>query len=205
MYCLKSICSCYAKGIVVGDFNVTGIDWSANIISNDYKSQLLLDFYSECGLDQLVSEPTRKNNILDLLFTSDPLSISLCVIDAPFCTSDHESILFSIYIEPVQNVDCPLIENLNFNWGRADWASLAIYCHQTHWNFIFSNCQNANDCWHCFNEILQIGLHQFVPFVSVSTSRPRTLHTAYVRKLIVKRKHVWQKKRNSPSLANKDD
>lgn len=204
MCCLKNIWERHGEGVVVGDFNVTGIDWSTNAFANDYKSRLLSDFFTECGLEQLVSEPTRKNTTLDLLFTNDPLSISVCKTDAPFCTSDHDSILFTIFIESVQNDACPGNENVHFNWTRADWASLASYCHNIAWNILFSNCHNANDCWNSFSEIVHLGLQQFVPTFPEAKSRSRTLHNVTVHSLMSKRKHLWQQKRNNPSPLNKE-
>ena len=61
---------------LAGDFNLHDIDWdllntkSGGVVPG--LSKQLIDITNDFGLEQLVREPTRINNILDLLFTSNP-------------------------------------------------------------------------------------------------------------------------------------
>ena len=61
---------------------------------------------SHLGMSQLVTQPTRitntgQANILDLIFTNDPLSINIVNFLPPFSTSDHLMIDFVIYYNSV--------------------------------------------------------------------------------------------------------
>ena len=59
-----------------GDFNLPDIDWGTQSVNpgSQYTnlSNQMLDICNDNGLCQLVSTPTRVNNILDLFFTSNP-------------------------------------------------------------------------------------------------------------------------------------
>ena len=82
----------------IGDFNLPGIDWELFCAPQSIKEQSFINFIHDFGLCQLICEPTRGRNILDLLLVNDPLIISDVALDVPFCTSDHESFVFKIYL-----------------------------------------------------------------------------------------------------------
>ena len=60
---------------LVGDFNLSGIDWpSQSTQPNCPKPGLcrqLINIVNDHGLEQIVAEPTRRDNISDLFFTSN--------------------------------------------------------------------------------------------------------------------------------------
>ena len=59
------------KLTVVGDFNVSTINWSNTSPSLPSPvSMLLVDIVQDNFLSQLISEPTRDKNILDLVLTT---------------------------------------------------------------------------------------------------------------------------------------
>jgi hypothetical protein len=82
--------------VTVGDFNQPKIDWITLTSVGDPKCVTLLDLCQSNGLSQLVTEPTRERNILDLIFTNDPQIISTLQVNEPFSTSDHNLISFDI-------------------------------------------------------------------------------------------------------------
>jgi exonuclease III len=101
--CMEVVCLNSDKCIIVGDFNVPKIDWINLRIPSDVKCQTLFSFYADNGLYQLVNEPTRLSNTLDLLFTNDQLLVSDVSIEMPFSTSDHDSLRFYVYFEQSQS------------------------------------------------------------------------------------------------------
>ena len=63
--------------ILRDDFNLPDIIWDNNTMKTNpqYGNQMnskLVEIATENDLTQIVSEPTRGNNILDLMFTNDP-------------------------------------------------------------------------------------------------------------------------------------
>ena len=78
-----------------GDFNAPSINWQTLSIppGSPYLStqQLLLDIIQDHGLSQMVLEPTRSDNTLDLFFTSVPTLIEKIQIIPGL--SDHDVVV----------------------------------------------------------------------------------------------------------------
>ena len=55
-----------------------------------------LEFLNDFGMEQLVGEPTRNNNLLDLILSTEP-SIITNVTTVPGI-SDHEAVIFQLKI-----------------------------------------------------------------------------------------------------------
>ena len=68
--------------IIAGDFNPT---------SNGFRPAKLVRYYSK--LKQIIKNPTRGSNTLDLLFTDISTFFETPKILAPIATSDHATIL----------------------------------------------------------------------------------------------------------------
>ena len=96
---------------IVGDFNCPGISWDNFKAPADNIQDLLLDFSLFNGFSQLVNEPTRQDNILDLMLCNEPLLITGVDIQSPVGKSDHASVKFHISLgcsslcEPDCNTD----------------------------------------------------------------------------------------------------
>lgn len=58
----------YKNVCIVGDFNYRNVDWINNI--GDHESDNFVNLVHDNFLKQLVNEPTRQNNILDLVLTN---------------------------------------------------------------------------------------------------------------------------------------
>lgn len=140
--------------MLLGDFNLPLINWCTQKFSNDFKSCMFFNFMTDFGFAQLVLEPTRKSNILDLLLVNNPFIISSFCIDEPFSTSDHESIICRISAE--SSLDCSNTVNNMLCWHRADWQSLCESLSFIEWDKIFANCETATDYWQCFLNVLSI-------------------------------------------------
>ena len=79
-------------------------------------NQLFLDTVNEFGLKQLITQPTRVNNILDLVFCIQPNIISnLQVIPG---ISDHETILFYLGLATSLSVHEPRHPILLYHKGN---------------------------------------------------------------------------------------
>ena len=59
-----------------GDFNCPGINWDRFKAPADNVQDLFLKFTLSNGFSQLVNEPTRQDNILDLVLCNEPLLIT---------------------------------------------------------------------------------------------------------------------------------
>ena len=79
--------------IVAGDFNCS-VNWKTQ--TADAESMRLLDFANEEYLTQWVDKPTRGNNTLDLVFSSEDNMISKLSVREKLGKSDHNMIRFEI-------------------------------------------------------------------------------------------------------------
>lgn len=62
--------------IVIGDLNCQKIDWANSHSSDDYISQVLLNWAVTGGYTQFVNFPTRGDNIIDVVLADDDQIIS---------------------------------------------------------------------------------------------------------------------------------
>ena len=66
---------------ILGDFNLPSVDWeyctinSSVVCDSPEACKLLLEFLDKNFLSQLVTKPTRENNILDLILTNKPQDV----------------------------------------------------------------------------------------------------------------------------------
>ena len=101
--------------LLVGDFNIPGIQWTEGCEQVSVKppyglevNHPLVDTINDNNLEQLVGEPTRGANTLHLLFSSFPGFISNILIISGI--SDHLAVAFSLDINarlPVKPLQHP--------------------------------------------------------------------------------------------------
>mgnify|MGYP003471331380 FL=1 len=90
--CLESNMNSAGPTIIVGDWNCPNIDWELMMPPSEQCQKLLYDFVVFNGMRQFVHEPTRKDNILDLVLTDDDMSISNITVSPPFGNSDQNTV-----------------------------------------------------------------------------------------------------------------
>ena len=117
--------------LLEGDFNCPGIDWRTCNLTESYLPGLfresLIEFAQDFLLEQIVLEPTRGDNILDLCFTSHPGIIHQCRTVPGF--SDHHAALVEISCNPSttkKQVYCYNSRIGLFSWG-SKWAFKKYY------------------------------------------------------------------------------
>jgi ribonuclease P/MRP protein subunit RPP40 len=89
--------------VVVGDFNCPNVDWET--MSGDQEGKRLIDMVEDSFLTQVVRQPTRNDNILDLVLTSDPDTISKCEVGEKLVGCDHNLVRFKV------TTKCNLVDN----------------------------------------------------------------------------------------------
>ena len=95
----------YSTTWIAGDINLPNINWLENSVSgNNYPipfCNLILDLFSNAGLAQLVTFPTRRNNLLDIFATNRPTLVTKC-LPIPGI-SDHEAVYIETMITAKHN------------------------------------------------------------------------------------------------------
>ena len=105
---------------MAGDFNLPSIDWDNYSVKPNAQygtlSKQFLDIVSEFSLEQVVTKPTRLNNILDFFLTNNSTLVESSSVFSGI--SDHDGIPFiSINVKPKL---AKFIPRKVFMWNIAD-------------------------------------------------------------------------------------
>ena len=121
--------SCPTNTLMIGDFNLPGINWK-NLTSDTGKGAQFLDACTERGLNQLVHFPTHnKGNILDLVLSDTPDSVHSVASHGRLGRSDHDMIVVRINVGKRQKK----LPELTKNWRKADWEKMKYEMGQRDW------------------------------------------------------------------------
>ena len=115
--------------IIIGDINVHSKRWLRYSKSNSAEGELLRLYCNELGLRQIVKEPTRYDNLLDLVFTD----MSDIISEVGPRVADHN------YVVATTDVDVPedvVVERSVWNYKKADWTLLQEQLEDHDWSFL---------------------------------------------------------------------
>lgn len=143
---LSNLCSCTSRLVVLGDFNLN-INWDTKQPSNRVSSNFL-NFFEQCGLNQIVNKPSRGESFLDIILTCSPgWEISYL---PPLHTSDHLIICFNTKdFSRRSHLPLPLP-----NFYRADYFSLNRYFTSVDWWTVFHNYSNIDELYKRFCSVV---------------------------------------------------
>ena len=170
--------------IILGDFNCH-INWENR--EGDGEGKRLLDFASDNFLTQWVREPTRGNNVLDLVFTTEDNIVTDLSVDECLGGSDHNIIRFSVSL-PLTRRRIPVTQKLDFR--RANFNGLRQYISRLE----PMQCEAANTLWSMFKEKFMEGQSEFIPLRQASNAsvQPKWF-TREIGIAIRARKQAYQK------------
>ncbi len=75
------------QAVIIGDFSCPNNDWAS--MNGDREGNRFIEMAEDAFLTQTVTQPTRENNIFDLVFTSDPDLVRDLKVDEKLGGSDH--------------------------------------------------------------------------------------------------------------------
>ena len=164
---------------VIGDFNIPNL---ADVDS-------FLNFCSGLSLKQLVTSPTRKDNILDLLFSDTPDLISDLSVTPPLINCDHNGLSFNISNTlPIKIIDYR--PKLIRNFKKGDYPNLNQYYLNINWKTEL-NGNDVNLVYQKFLEILNSGIDNYIPLTRINKSG--TFHfPPHIKKLSSYRDKLWR-------------
>jgi hypothetical protein len=182
--------------VLLGDFNLPGL---FPVIGQP--KERFADFYhtfSDFGLVQLVDKPTRGENVLDLVLTSDNFLISRVDTRAPLADSDHEMVLFDVNIRTVNPKKVP-----KRNFHKADYDGMEAFLYTIDWENLFADAVGVIAKWSIFKDILDFAFEQFVPMTTPggSIKNPLSVDT---RRLLKVKKKSYQRYRRTRNKASAD-
>ena len=140
--------------LILGDFNLPHIDW-ATLSGTESESHRMIEFLEENFLSQMVSEPTRQNNILDLVITTQDNLVSNVKVGEHLSSCDHK--LVRIDIRTQTSVTENKVKVPNFK--RANFVALR----QKLTEIQLSDDGNVEEVWLSFKNHLLNQQNTFVP------------------------------------------
>lgn len=188
-----------AKIVLSGDFNCPDVDWAETggpFRANDSQKQIR-DALSDATLSQLVTTPTRGNNILDLVCSSHPGLICDLTVTPAF--SDHHGISFSL----LRKLTPPKVNPVpTFNWKRADWDAMRPALERFSQDYDQqAPMRSLEDNWSSIKSTLLQTMGNHVP-KSVKRSRAKPLPRDVIQ-LCRQRDRAYRLLRLSPTPENR--
>ena len=182
--------------VITGDFNLPGINWEIPDAPTAFKQNQFLDTFLSFGLVQKVTEPTRRNKVLDLVLCNDANFVYDVVVGPPVGLSDHNTVFCKLNV-------CLLDESKRFvyDWESADCIGLCASIELLSWRYLFRNCTDIDSVWNVFVKQCKILIDSFVPKKEVKSinRRRKIVYPSNIRNLLLKKKRLYKLRHNSPA------
>ena len=120
------------------------------------------EFVLHNDLYQLVKEPTRNNNILNLLLSSHPDLFRLISIQPSIGNSDHDVVSFQFLSSNLSSRG-EQSSGSGHNFGKADFKSINAALLNVSWAHVFANYVHINQNWGNVYAIIEHIIKTFVP------------------------------------------
>ena len=155
---LKYVSKKSGKHIILGDFNLPDVNWAALSAPNGGRQFDFMQSFVKLGFSQVVTQPTRGNNTLDLIFSNDQNLIFNVTVNTPFNTSDHRIISANISVPAV--LATPRYRNL---WHSGNYSEIVNSMITVNWNSVFYNCNDLSSMVDDFVNICSSTISDHVP------------------------------------------
>ncbi|KAL8609469.1 hypothetical protein ACOMHN_037991 [Nucella lapillus] len=190
--------------IIAGDLNFPGMHWPTDTIkpSSPYPTlhQSFMNFLNDNGLKQMVMEPTREENFLDLVITNTPHLVPR--VQVHIGISDHEAVYFE-YNSKVQIKNgvprpIPLYSKANWDQLRADMKGL-------HSKIAEKPTSSAEELWSSFKEGLQSSIAENIPHKTTRRRAGQPWITTDISKLTNQRDRKYKQMKKKGNFELKTD
>lgn len=183
--------------ILCGDFNLPDINWTDKQVSpsvNNFQIQnWFLQLFTDNNLSQYVTDCTRKEKILDLVFCNHSQVVKNCHVEAPFGTSDHNTICFTIEA----NYSKPVSEQRR-NFSKGNYNRINFLLANMNWDEILKD-KNSDEMNAKFVEILNEIILKHIPLKKKKTLPFSTTKLKKMRKLKLE---LWKKRNEHNGQEN---
>jgi hypothetical protein len=192
---LNHLCDVNFVCTICGNFNMPNINWFNEL---DPPALPLLEgrfasFIVDNGLLQLITQPTRMDNILDLLLVNDPIAIYDVAILPPFSTSDHCAIAWHTWVPSTQTDP----SDRCFDFRHADYDALSQYFGSFDWVNLFTSVapNDIEGLWRVFKRVLWEAIALFTPLRNNNCKRPLRNYPEYLQRAIKLKRSLWRARR----------
>ena len=146
----------------MGDFNHPDIRWNSLDSSNESAKFLLL--VQNCFLTQHVLEPTRGDNVLDLILSSNKELVDNVTVVEPL-----GQIHFNITVKTGSRYP----KQMKRDFKKGDYVQIRSYLENMKWAEILEN-KTAEQCWESLKSEFDYMIQKFIPNKKYSHMRKKT-------------------------------
>ena len=190
-------CSCNYSVFFLGDFNFPRIDWNDRVSHGGPEHFRFMNCCLRLNLAQLVTEPTRDDNILDLILCSHSSTVSSLSVDCPFTTTcDHNSVSFSLLFLGHNTVKC---NDVYRDFHNADYTSIRHILSHVDWYHMYNQCSTVNSFWEGIRSVILEIFEDanLVPKYPLRSHRHSRRYPKYIRKLLAKKKKLYPRRKKN--------
>ncbi|CAM4567914.1 unnamed protein product [Leuciscus chuanchicus] len=185
-----------AQSVMLGDFNVHHHEWLGSN-KTDTAGRRASQLTNCLGLDQIVMEPTRGDNILDLVLSDTPATTTTL---AQMGSSDHNPVLVQLQIPVLR--DKPYKRTV-WRYDKAHFWEMRGYLTNINWPSILKDEDPEIICTN-FTTILRDAMALYIPNKTIS-KKPgdKAWFNAECRRLAMRKRKLYHNIRTSDDPAMK--
>ena len=140
----------------MGDFNHGHIQWNS-LESTGIEDQQFLFLIQDSFLTQHVLEPTRGENVLDIVLSSQKELVDNVKIFEPLGNSDHNQIHFDINVKSESKNK----KTYKRNFHKGNYKDMRKYLAKLDWNNMLMN-KTAIECWNILKYLSKEAIRKIV-------------------------------------------
>ena len=184
----------------MGDFNNGHIQWKY-LESTRGEDQQFLFLIQDSFLTQHVLEPTRGENVLYIVLSSQNELVDNVKIHEPLGNSDHNQIHFDINVKSESKNK----KTCKRNFHKGNYKDMRKYLAKLDWNNMLTN-KTAIECWNILKYEIESIIDKFVPLKKTQRKRSRKKHLSKeaIKKIVFKQTmwRVYRRTRKDEDYAN---
>ena len=184
---------------VLGDFNLSMLSWpeSSPEMKPDCSHKQVYDFFlstiADYNFTQVVTQPTRKDNILDLFLTTNPTLINK--VNCSPGLGDHDVVSAEALLKPTLHKQKP---RKVFIFSKADWPFLKAKMKLYQQSFLSNHYgQTVEQLWTDFTTTLDKLVQECIPAKLIRGKSSLQWITQEIKRLIRKRDSLYRKFKRS--------
>ena len=180
---------------IMGGFNLTDINW----ITLDWKELnsvhgKFLAYFEQEDLSQIVSHPTRGDDILDTALLTKGLQTCSPKCVPPCAHSDHWGRLVNLaYMynpKRASTYHCSFTKNYNKTNFYMEQQLLA----RVNWSVILANAADVDDYVVRFKKIFKETIDNYIPVCKIFKKKHKQRCPKHIMKLIYSKRREWKKR-----------
>ena len=184
--------------ILAGDFNCPNINWTTHTANSsggdNEKQQVLIDITPNALLSQVHHTPTRNQNILDLVFASNPSLVKSSVSIPGIC--DHHIVITDFDTKPQVSPQRP---RRCYKMGKANWeqmkSDLDIAAREIRDEH--KRGADADTLWKMFKARLQTSMEANIPTFMLKKRQSLPWITPTIKKMLKKKQRLFKRARST--------